>query len=79
MRTSGFEVGLQRLMKLAKQKRSANRFGGIRVAVVMLIPRPGPAWPIAFHRFAELSIGIGVALILAAAWPEMEEVATVKK
>jgi hypothetical protein len=49
------------------------------VAVVMLIPRTGPAWPIAFHRFAEVSIGIGVALILAAAWPEMVEVATVKK
>jgi len=45
----------------------------------MLIPRTGPAWPIAFHRFAEVSIGIGVALILAAAWPEMEEVATEKK
>jgi uncharacterized membrane protein YgaE (UPF0421/DUF939 family) len=59
--------------------RSAYRFGGITVAVVMLIPRTGPAWPIAFHRFAEVSIGIGVALILAAVWPEMEEVTTEKK
>jgi uncharacterized membrane protein YgaE (UPF0421/DUF939 family) len=59
--------------------RSAYRFGGITVAVVMLIPRTGPAWPIAFHRFAEVSIGIAVALILTAVWPEMEEVATQKK
>jgi uncharacterized membrane protein YgaE (UPF0421/DUF939 family) len=52
--------------------RSAYRFGGITVAVVLLIPRTGPAWPIAFHRFAEVSIGIGVALIFAAVWPERE-------
>jgi hypothetical protein len=31
---------------------------------VMLVPRSGPAWQVAFHRFAEVSIGIGVALIL---------------
>jgi hypothetical protein len=31
-----------------------------------------------YLRFAEVSIGIGVALILAAAWLEMEEVATEK-
>jgi uncharacterized membrane protein YgaE (UPF0421/DUF939 family) len=51
---------------LARADRSAYRFGGITLAIVLLIPRTGPAWPIAFHRFAEVSIGIGVALILAA-------------
>jgi hypothetical protein len=30
----------------------------------------GPAWETAFHRFAEVSIGIGVALILTVLWPE---------
>ncbi len=52
--------------------RSAYRFGGITLAIVLLIPRTGPAWPIAFHRFAEVSIGIGVALIFACVWPERE-------
>jgi uncharacterized membrane protein YccC len=52
--------------------RSAYRFGGITLAIVMLVPRTGPAWQIAFHRFAEVSIGIGVALVLTAVWPERE-------
>jgi uncharacterized membrane protein YccC len=51
---------------------SAYRFGGVTLAIVLLVPRTGPAWEIAFHRFAEVSIGIGVALILAWVWPEME-------
>jgi len=28
---------------------------------------------VAFHRFAEVSIGIGVALLFALVWPEQEE------
>ncbi len=52
--------------------RSAYRFGGITLVIVLLIPRTGPAWPIAFHRFAEVSIGIAVALIFAWVWPERE-------
>jgi hypothetical protein len=39
---------------------------------VLLIPRTAPAWIIAFHRFAEVSIGIAVALLLATVWPEKE-------
>ena len=52
--------------------RSAYRFGGIAVAIVMLVPRTGPAWQIGFHRFAEVSIGIGMALVLTVVWPERE-------
>lgn len=55
--------------------RSAYRFGGITLATVLLIPRTGPAGQIAFHRFAEVSIGIGVALVLAILWPEKEPTA----
>jgi uncharacterized membrane protein YgaE (UPF0421/DUF939 family) len=51
---------------------TAYRFGSVTLAVVLLVPRTGPAWQIAFHRFAEVSIGIGVALILAIVWPERE-------
>jgi uncharacterized membrane protein YgaE (UPF0421/DUF939 family) len=38
------------------------------LAIVLLVPRTGPAWQFAFHRFAEVTIGIGVALILAVVW-----------
>jgi uncharacterized membrane protein YgaE (UPF0421/DUF939 family) len=50
----------------------AYRYGGVTLAIVQLIPRKGSAWGIAFHRFAEVSIGIGVALIFAVLWPERE-------
>jgi uncharacterized membrane protein YccC len=60
------------LCAVTRAGRSAYRFGGIAVAIVMLIPRQQPAWLIAFHRFAEVSIGIGVALIFASVWPERE-------
>ena len=52
--------------------RSAYRFGGITLAIVLLIPKAEPAWKIAFHRFAEVSIGIGVALVFAWVWPEID-------
>jgi uncharacterized membrane protein YgaE (UPF0421/DUF939 family) len=50
--------------------RSAYRFAGVTLGIVMLVPRTDPAWLIALHRFAEVSIGIGVALLLAWLWPE---------
>ena len=56
----------------ARTDRSAYRFGGVTLAIVLLVPRTAPAWRVAFHRFAEVSIGIVVALILAWAWPEKE-------
>jgi uncharacterized membrane protein YgaE (UPF0421/DUF939 family) len=52
------------------------RFGAITTAIVLLVPRTGPAWQIALHRFAEVSIGIGVALMLALVWPEREAATT---
>ena len=48
------------------------RFGGVALAIVLLVPRTGPAWQIAFHRFVEVSIGIGVALMFSVLWPEKE-------
>lgn len=53
-----------------KLDRTAYRFTGITLAIVMLVARRQPPWLIAAHRFAEVSIGIAVALVLAAAWPE---------
>jgi uncharacterized membrane protein YccC len=55
-----------------KADRSAYRFGGIALAIVLLVPRTGPARQIAFHRFTEVSIGIVVALALTLLWPERD-------
>ena len=60
------------LCALARSDRSAYRFAGVTVAIVLLVPRTGPAWEIAFHRCAEVFIGIAVALALTVAWPEQE-------
>jgi uncharacterized membrane protein YccC len=57
---------------IARSDRTAYRFAGVTVAVVLLIPRADPVWQIAVHRFAEVCIGIAVALILAVVWPEPE-------
>jgi uncharacterized membrane protein YccC len=69
---SVFVLGL--LCALVRSDWSAYRFGGVALAIVLLVPRTGPAsaWQVAFHRFAEVSIGIVVALIFAWIWPEGE-------
>jgi uncharacterized membrane protein YccC len=61
---------------LAHLDRSAYRFGGVTLSIVLLIPRAAPAWKIAFHRSAEVSIGIAVALLFAKLWPEQENTAS---
>src|SRR6267143_6073854 len=66
--TCVFILGL--LRAVAHLDLTAYRFGGVTLAIVLLVPRTGPAWQIAFHRCAEVSIGIAVALILAVVWPE---------
>ena len=50
--------------------RSAYRFAGVTLGIVLLIPRTEPPCQIALHRFAEVSIGIGAALLLTMLWPE---------
>jgi uncharacterized membrane protein YccC len=65
-----FILGL--VCALARSGPTAYRFGGITLAIVILVPRSDPAWVVAFHRFAEVSVGIGVALLLAVVWPEKE-------
>jgi uncharacterized membrane protein YccC len=60
------------LCAVVRSNRSAYRFGSTTLAIVLLVPRTGAPWHIAFNRFAEVSIGIGVALVLAWLWPERE-------
>jgi len=66
-----FILGL--LCALVRADRSAYRFGGVTLAIVLLIPRTNPPWRVAFHRFAEVSIGIVVALLFAIVWPEGDD------
>jgi uncharacterized membrane protein YgaE (UPF0421/DUF939 family) len=50
--------------------RAAYRFAGITLAIIMLVVRDKPAWVIAAHRFLDVSVGIVVALVMTALWPE---------
>lgn len=55
--------------------RSAYRYAGITLAIVMLVARTQPAWVVAIHRFFEISLGIVVGLLLTAVWPESQHTA----
>jgi len=72
-----FVLGL--LSAALRVNRSAYRFGGVTLAIVLLIPRTNPAWQVAFHRFAEVSIGIVTALIFTTIWPEKDETPAKRK
>ena len=63
-------LGTGWLFGAARLDRVAYRFAAITLAIVMLVARTRPAWIIAAHRFAEVSIGITVALVVTAIWPE---------
>jgi uncharacterized membrane protein YccC len=53
-----------------RMEKSAYRYAGITLTIIVLIPRSNPAWIIALHRFAEVTVGIVVALAITAVWPE---------
>ena len=48
--------------------KNAGRLGGVTVAIIVLIPYPGPPWQIALQRFLEVSLGIVVSLLVAVVW-----------
>ncbi len=75
--TGVFLLGL--LSAVVRSDRSAFRFGGVTLAIVLLVPRTAPPWRTAFHRCTEVFIGILVALILAKVWPEREPAPAVTK
>jgi uncharacterized membrane protein YccC len=52
--------------------RTAYRFAGITLAIVMLVARNQDPWVKAAHRFVEVSVGIAVGLALTALWPERQ-------
>lgn len=55
--------------------RTAFRYAGITLTIVMLIARTQPAWVIALHRFIEISLGIVAGLLITAVWPEAKAAA----
>jgi uncharacterized membrane protein YccC len=58
------------LCTVLRVERSAYRYAGITLAIIVLVPRSTGAWFIAIHRFFEVSLGIAVGLALTALWPE---------
>ena len=69
-----FVTGL--LCAALRMEKSAYRYASVTLAIIVLIPRSNAAWINALHRFAEVSVGIVVALALAAVWPERQSQST---
>jgi len=65
-----FALGL--VCPILRLDQSAYRFAGVTLAIVILLERGRPPYLIAVHRFVEVSLGIAVALALAALWPAKE-------
>lgn len=65
-----FAVGVLVVMVLctALRYKNAGRLGGVTVAIIVLIPYPGPLWQIALQRFLEVSFGIVISLLVAVVW-----------
>ena len=56
-------------------EKTAYRYASVTLTIIVLIPRTNPAWIVALHRFIEVSVGIIVALIVVALWPERSPIA----
>ena len=63
-----FVLGL--LCAALRAEKTAYRYASITLAIIVLIPRPEAPWIAAAHRFAEVSLGILVALAVVAVWRE---------
>lgn len=66
-----FALGL--LCGAVRLNRSAYRFAGITLAIVFLVAHGRAPWLIALDRFVEVSLGIAVALIMTAIWPDPQQ------
>jgi len=47
----------------------AYRFAAITLSIILLIPRGRAPWIVGWHRFLEVSLGVGVALVVTMLWP----------
>jgi uncharacterized membrane protein YccC len=66
-----FALGL--ICAVLRLDRSAYRFAGIALTIVMLVARAEEApWIVGLHRFIEVSLGIVFGLVFTAIWPQEE-------
>ena len=71
----GVAIFLLGLLSFAfRLEKTAYRYAGITLTIIVLIPRTAAPWLIGLHRFLEVSIGILVALAVVALWPEERHV-----
>jgi uncharacterized membrane protein YccC len=63
-----FLLGL--ISRLFQMEKTGYHYAGVTLGIVTLVPRTNPPWYIATHRFIEVSIGILIALAVAAIWLE---------
>jgi uncharacterized membrane protein YgaE (UPF0421/DUF939 family) len=63
-------LGMGLLSAVLRLDRRANHFASVALIIVMLAGLAGSAWHRGLHRFIEFSVGIVVALLLGAVWPE---------
>ena len=64
VRSGGIFAGT--LCSAFRMEKTAYRYAGVTLAIIVLIPRSHAAWIVALHRFFEVSVGILVALALVA-------------
>jgi uncharacterized membrane protein YccC len=69
-------LGLGLLCAALRLGKPANRFAGIALVIVTLTPRVQPPFTTALHRFFEVAIGIGVALIALSCGPNRTQSGT---
>ena len=65
-------LGLGIICGILRLDKTAYRFAGITLAIVMLVPQEIAPWLIAVHRFVEVSLGIAVGLAITVLWPGHE-------
>jgi uncharacterized membrane protein YgaE (UPF0421/DUF939 family) len=63
-------LGVGLLSAALRLERRANHFAAVALIVVLLAGPASLAWSRAWQRFIEFSLGIIVALLLNAVWPE---------
>jgi len=63
-----FVLGL--ISSALRLERVGYSYAGMTLAIIVLIPRPEAPWIAAVHRFAEVSLGILVALAVVGVWRE---------
>ncbi|MFV0337242.1 MAG: FUSC family protein [Chthoniobacterales bacterium] len=66
-----FILGL--ICGICRFEQAAYKFAGITLALVLLIPKTLSPWVIGMHRFFEVSLGISIALLFSALWPQAEK------